>query len=436
MPRARFAFVVLACAGGVGATACGPDLPERMWRSEHVHYFSRAGDDSVCPAVLDELEAHAAVIADLFHIEPTPVTYYKFGGIDDYDRNADCAAGADTCASNATVRSADSFDRHALIHAYLAPYGRPPPLLAEGAAVALSCTRTPRPTGSWRDAYTADRLSPQLAGAGGWLAGYLMRMFRATWLVNFYGSVEINATPDEFAQVFADIYGMTLDEVWAAAISVPQAPLRCPWECGARPAVPTDGAVHPLTPVCGAGALQLSLDLPAGSVTRWRIDGAGRFAVRSCDGNDEPHTGLDGQDGPGVLLAPLGAGKYFVDAAVQKGATSTLTVDSAALPALTSIACASAAVVPDDLTELKTLALFYPSSEGAQFTRFAAGTDRGGQLSMYTDAPPATGSLCADCSGPQACAIAHVTLNTAWMPAGTVLNVPPGAAATALFTWR
>src|SRR4051794_28754047 len=198
MRGARFFLVVIAGVGVVGGAACGPELPERMWRSENVRYFSRAGDDTVCPAVLDQLEAHGAAIAALFHIEPTPITYYKFDSSDDLDRNAECAAGAGACARNATVRSADSFNRHELIHAYLAPYGRPPPLLAEGAAVALSCTRTPRPTGSWRDAYAADPLSPRLSGAGGWLAGYLLRMFRATWLVNFYGSVEINATPDEF----------------------------------------------------------------------------------------------------------------------------------------------------------------------------------------------------------------------------------------------
>jgi hypothetical protein len=407
-----------------------------MWRSDNVRYFSRAGDDSVCPAVLDELEEHGAVMADLFNIERTPITYYKFADTDDYDKNAECPAPAGACAPNATVRAADSFNRHELIHAYLAPYGRPPPLLAEGAAVALSCTRTPRPTGSWQDAYVADRQSPQLAAAGGWLAGYLLRMFRATWLVNFYGRVEINATPDEFAQAFADVYGMSLDDVWAAAISVPQAPMRCPWECGARPAFPADGAAHPLTPACGAGEMQLSFELSAGTVTRWRVDGDGRFAVRSCDGNDEPQTSIDGQGGPGVLLAPLGAGKYFVDAVVMKGAPSTLTADTAALPALSSIDCASAAAVPDDLPFLKTLALFYPSSQGPQFTRLAAGTDLGGQLSLYSEAPPATARLCADCSGAQACATANATLNTAWIPAGTVLNVPPGPALTAQFTWR
>src|SRR4051812_24430458 len=162
MRGARFVFSAIMWAAGLGGAACGPDLPERLWRSENVRYFSRAGDDTVCPAVLDDLEAHGAVIADVFGIGRTPVTYYKFANTDDFDHNAGCSPGGGACAPNATVRAADSFNRHELIHAYRAPYGRPPPLLAEGTAVALSCTPAQRPTGSWRDAYVAGRLSPQL----------------------------------------------------------------------------------------------------------------------------------------------------------------------------------------------------------------------------------------------------------------------------------
>src|SRR3954464_4600570 len=109
MRGARFVFSAIMLVAGLGGAACGPDLPERMWRSDNVRYFSRAGDDTVCPAVLDELEAHGAVIADLFHIEPTPITYYKFENSDDFNRNAECPAGAGACAPNATVRAPDSF---------------------------------------------------------------------------------------------------------------------------------------------------------------------------------------------------------------------------------------------------------------------------------------------------------------------------------------
>src|SRR5438477_8385794 len=151
MRRAPMTLAVIAC---LGATACGPDLPDRLWRSDNVRYFSRADDDGVCPAILDELEQHGQVIADVLMLHfRTTVSYYKFNGVDDFTQHADCGPEAKACAPNATVRSPVDFDRHELIHAYLSPVGRPPWLLAEGAAVALSCQSYPRPTGSWHDAY-------------------------------------------------------------------------------------------------------------------------------------------------------------------------------------------------------------------------------------------------------------------------------------------
>ena len=97
-------------------------------------------------------------------------------------------------------------------------------------------------------------------------------MFRETWFVNLYGSLQINATADEIDAVFRRIYDMSLDDVWAAAIGGRQAPVLCPWECG-RPAFPADGQPHPIAPVCGDGATQLTVDVSGGGVTRWLIDG-------------------------------------------------------------------------------------------------------------------------------------------------------------------
>jgi hypothetical protein len=231
MRRAPVVLVVVVCCG---AAACGPDLPDRLTRSAHVRYFTRAADDDVCPALLDELEEHGQVIADRLGIERTVVTYYKYLSTTDYDANADCGPDASACARNATVNSTVAFDRHELVHAYLASYGSPPRLFMEGAAVALSCERYPRPQGSWRDALKADRLSPKLYGAGGWLVGYMMRMFRKTWFVNLYGSLQINATEDQIATVFQSIYHMSLDDVWTAAINEKQAPWRASGSAGGR----------------------------------------------------------------------------------------------------------------------------------------------------------------------------------------------------------
>jgi hypothetical protein len=429
MRRAPVALLLAAC---VSIGACGPDRPDQLWRSEHVRYFTRAGDDSVCPAVLDELEEHAQVIGDALGIERPVTTYYKYPNAADFQANAECGEGASACARNASVNSTTAFDRHELIHAYLAPYGLPPRLFIEGAAVALSCQHYPRPTGSWRDALTADRFSPQLYGAGGWLVGYLMRMFRKTWFVNLYGSLQINATADEIETEFRRIYGMELDDVWAAAIGGRQAPMLCPWECG-RPAFEADGQPHVVSPACGAGSTQLTVDLSGGGVTRWLFDGDGHVSIGSCEGNDFPLHAVAGNNGTGAMLAPLVAGKYFVDAVVNSGAAA-LSIDTDALPALSSYECAAAAAVPDDLSRYQNLTLFFPSSVGAQFTTFANGNDRLGVLSLAADDQSATGSLCTSCDGTCSAAGVGGGLGTD-VQTGAVLSIPPGPAVTANFIW-
>jgi hypothetical protein len=438
---AVIAVAVSACLGG---TACGPDLPDRMWRSDNVRYFSRPGDDSVCPAILDEIEQHGQLIADALMLPSrTLVSYYKFDGLDDYDHNAECGSGAAACSINATARSPVDFDRHELIHAYLSPYGRPPWLLEEGTAVALSCQRYPRPTISWRDAYALDHKDPALYGAGGWLVGYLLTMFPARYLPRFYNRVAINATADQFAEAFLDAYCfekdrtacITLDQVWAAAIGGDRQPTRCPWECS-RPAFPIDGEAHALTPVCSGGTLQQSVDIAAAGLSRWRIEGAGRFTLQSCTGQDAPLVSVSGMTGPGELLAPVEGGSYFIHSVIETGGTPSLsaTIDTGA--GLSWSDCATAPILPDDLSALSTLALFYPSSTTPQFTSFASGM-KPGMLLLTPGEGIASASLCASCDQ-QTCVRSDdswqgiVTYATA---PGAVLTVPGGPAVTAAFYW-
>jgi hypothetical protein len=435
MRRRPIALAVIAVIAACGGAACGPDLPERMWRSENVRYFSRTGDGDVCPAILGQLEEHGQVIADLLQIDRTLVSYYKFDGLGDFAANAECGAGAAGCAPNASVRSPAGFDRHELIHAYLAPYGRPPWLLTEGAAVALSCERTPRPSGSWRDSYDAPHSSTALYAAGGWLVGYMLRMFRATWMVQLYNVVPSNATADEFADAFAKQYKMKIDDVWAAAISEAQAPMRCVWECS-RPELALDQPARPLEAPCGTGSTQLSVELPAGSVTRWRVEGDGRFFLRSCAGDDEPAISVSGGTGAGELLAPLVAGHYFVDAYVEPNGTPTLAATTNALPQLSAIDCATASAVPDDVAALGNLSIFYPSSVGSQFTSLATGTDRPTNLTVVSEDAVASFDLCTSCDT-QSCAhgTAGSGLGAPNLPAGSILSVPPGPARTVTFNW-
>jgi hypothetical protein len=429
----HLAFLLISVVGLGAAAGCGPDLPERYWRSEHVRYFSREADTSVCPAILDELEAHGAVIADALLIDRPVVTYYKYDGREDFDQHAECGDVALACALNSTARSPKGFDRHELVHAYLAPYGRPPWLLAEGAAVALSCGRYPRPTGDWRDAYAAPHPSIEQYAAGGWLVGYLLRMFPGRLLPRLYKNVSASATADQFAQVFQDIYEMPIDDVWAAAISVPQAPMHCPWECE-RPLFAADGLPRTLEAPCGSGSTQLSVDLPAGGLTRWRIEGDGSFYLRSCDGNEEPAGPFSGAGGTGLLVAPLVSGRYFLDATVLPGGTPALSGGVGADDAA-SFACASAPALPDDVATLSRLAIFYPSSPSSRFTGFATATTRIGQMMVQSEDPNAGAALCDSCGDPTCSQIAGYQSASARIMPGVVVDVPPGPALTTHFIW-
>jgi len=189
-----------------------------------------------------------------------------------------------------------------------------------------------------------------------------------------------------------------------------------------------------VSPVCGAGSTQLTVDVSGGGVTRWLFDGDGHFSIGSCEGNDQPLHVVAGKNGPGALLAPLVAGKYFIDAVVDGGAAA-LSVDTNALPALTAFDCAAAPAVPDDLSRYQNLTLFFPSSVGSQFTTFANGNDRLGVLSLAADDPSATGSLCTSCDA-ATCSSTSVGggLGTD-VQTGAVLSIPLGPAVTATFTW-
>jgi hypothetical protein len=224
---------------------------------------------------------------------------------------------------------------------------------------------------------------------------------------------------------------MPLDDVWAAAIGGRQEPVLCPWECG-RPAFEADGQPHPLEPVCGDGAAQLTVDVSGGGVTRWLVDGEGGVSIGSCEGNDHPQVGVSGD---GAMLAPLVAGKYFIDAAVNPGGMATLSVDINALPALSSVDCTTATSVPDDLSRYRSLTLFFPSSVGGQWTTFAHGSDRPSTFTLTADDPFATASVCGTCDA-QTCTRTGVGNSSGGVfLTDTVLSIPAAGPLTATIWW-
>src|SRR4051812_21645362 len=98
--------------------------------------FSYNGDETLalCPAVAEIFREHRRVLFDAWGARDP-------GGGVQYIRTAapaECPEGR-ACAIGTVVRSPSPLDQHELVHAYLAPLGRPPALLYEGMAVAFDC---------------------------------------------------------------------------------------------------------------------------------------------------------------------------------------------------------------------------------------------------------------------------------------------------------
>jgi len=168
----RLAPALLAAAALAAQVGCGGrNLPgDVTWESEHFAYKTRTGEQVACADILATLEDHFQSMQRVIGFDwpqGAKVTYYKFENVVDYKANSDCGATADACAPGTTVETSEAFNPHELVHAYLHETGFPPPLLLEGAAVALSCAswRRAQPTLSWREAFGLTASGPRARAA-------------------------------------------------------------------------------------------------------------------------------------------------------------------------------------------------------------------------------------------------------------------------------
>ena len=150
-----------------------------------------------------------------------------------------------------------------------------------------------------------------------------------------------------------------------------------------------------LEPACGGGSLQLSVDLPAGGVTRWRIDGDGRFFCGAATGNEEP-------------TGPLAAGRHRRAAGAaavrdvlhrrrRRARRARRRCRSARRrsPRLSSFDCASAPAVPDDLAALsRPVAVLSEQRRVAVHRLRDDGTTASRQMLVLSDDPNAAAALC------------------------------------------
>jgi hypothetical protein len=332
--RLRSATRILQLMAAASLAGCGggPNLPgDRTWESDQFVYKTRTGETNACPDAPTILQEHFSVMQQALGFSwpaGTKVTYYKFIDDDDLRKNSECG-DAVGCTNGTAVETASTIDGHELVHAYLWPTGFPPWLLVEGAAVALSCQMAayPRPTVSWQEAFQADRMGGGLRGPGSWLTGFLLRSRPVPSFLQLYGRAPHGASPAAFAVLFEEIYGESLDDVWAQVTALEQPPVICPWECS-RPAVPVDGleAIAP-TRVCGTGLGQTFV-LDSESELVASVSGSGGFGIGGCgDGSTPPPSFWFADGGASFGHYVLRAGTYFFVPPAD-GATLTMTARS------------------------------------------------------------------------------------------------------------
>jgi hypothetical protein len=300
------------------------DLPADVrWQSPHFDYQTRAGDSQTCSDVLGPLEQHFAVLQSYLGFGWPPgakVTYEKMRDFADLMQHGGCLPESGGCTLESMVVSPDAMDLHELVHAYLWATGFPPPVLIEGAAVALACSPSiagGKPTESW-DQLAAlgygDANREETYIAGGWLVGYLLREYDPRLFTTAYGRLPFDADADAMDAVFREVYGQSLAAIWAAALAGRAPHQVCLWQCS-QPAAPLDGTPVPTGGVCGTLDTFHSLTVASTSFVGVSSTAAA-VGIGSCD---QTPLGSPSQ-GPGILnLYDLPPGSYFVDNSADLG---------------------------------------------------------------------------------------------------------------------
>ena len=280
-------FLVLA---GTLLLACSPDarsnLPQDLaWTSPHFEYHARSLDSDICGEMLGTLEQHFQLIQDLLGFAwPTgrAIGYYKFADSQDFTSNAPCPHGAGGC-SDGNVYAYAPFEQHELVHAYLWPLGLPPPVIAEGTAVALACSPgiPETPTLSLRDAIAVGIAldDVRVYETGGRFVRYLLNTYGSSAFLPFYAGLHRGATFEQLDMLAQSVYGASADDLWAATLAT-HASCPQPFDCS-RAALPTDGTAVQVAPVCGLKSDVRTFTLPADGYVA--ITAPGATQLKSCD---------------------------------------------------------------------------------------------------------------------------------------------------------
>jgi hypothetical protein len=406
----------------LGEACGGAGLPDdHRWTSEHFVFHTRNAERTACADILTLLEQHFATMQAYLGFTWPPgqvIDYYKFVDQGDLNGNSDCSGAR--CAGHSKVESASGFDTYDLVQAYLAPTGAPMALIADGTALAVTCAMA----GSTRPTVSADAVldlldtSPDFYSAGGWLVGYLVDQFGAAKLLELYAQLPSGSTAAQADAAFTNVYGMTVADVWAAAMGEDTARNICPWECS-QPAIAVDGGPQDTQAgVCGQSYVQRTFSATDGENVIISSDGAS-FGVGSCGHHaDVPPSYNVGGVGRGGLYN-LPAGDYFIDYSSQPG---TITLASASDTALAPSCPAGATGV---VAALDTVHVFVPRSAPSWF--LPIGWAAGRSLYVHSSSSDARAFLCPSCAtDPALCPVAEDGVFQTLMSVGDIrLDVDP-----------
>lgn len=387
MPRARsraagFALAwALPALAGCGSSQDGPrSTPDfespRTWTSQHFRYLSRAHDDGVCEAVLEQLERHFETLQRYLGFswpEQQRIDYYKFADVTDLRAHGTCSAHNAACFyAGVGVQAADALQAHELVHAYLAPLGRRHLLLEEGLAIALSCGHevSLRPEAPpWSDAFALESWTSNtvlgyrsLYQAAGWFVGWLTSTHGPEAFMRWYERLLPDAELSEVEGSFREVFSDELEASWRAAFDSADPDAGClrVWEC-AQP----DWFETPIPSGCEHLPPQRSLTLDADGWVIQRSSGFGLMLGSCADTPEVPHQSwlrplVDGQQGELFALG-LEAGRYFVSQSPRfdTGSIELFNFDTE-LPCRTSEA-AQGLGRPDECSEMVPLRLDFRS---------------------------------------------------------------------------
>jgi hypothetical protein len=257
------------------------------------------------------------------------------------------------------------------MHAYLgAESAPPPPLFAEGAAVAFSCDwdglPLPGVAPGWRDLVDPAPGSPQffsLYPLAGQLVSHLVTKFGLGKFVRFYRSIAGNVTADVIAARFMAAFGVTLDEVRPQATAADRPICLSLWECS-QPELALDGTTTSIGMTCGLDLVPRTVRLAEpGNLFGWfRNAGSNPSIAGRC--GDSSTTGV-------LSLWP--GGSFHLQASLAKG-TYVTRLGGAELslttPAYSSIGSSCADLTQRPLTAGDLPLLVVAPGDRVQYARF------------------------------------------------------------------